>query len=312
MAKTKAAPIHHQTCPLRGGHEIGSESIREVRIITSMANKVGLSKCFRMLRPNQFYKASIVWLPALFHGAGAIRREAPLLLQVTLAWILASGCIYILNDFLDLKEDRSNPLRADRPLASGSISPTLALGVGLLSLLLLGLLAYRLPLSLAWLLGGYFALNLAYSLGLKQSFGLRQMIVAVGFWLRLKAGAEPVTSVPLTPWAAMFTLGLAYFLTSMKGFGTIPSGQATKRWAMGLGAGLAGALALTALASLTLKRAAEGRMNFPEMPPILCLLGMHRFAYHSSLPESQREQATAIFKDPVILGAIAAFALLLL
>lgn len=265
-----------------------------------------------MLRPSQSYKASIVWLPALFHGAGALQREAGLLLQLTGAWILASGCVYILNDFLDQQEDRANPFRADRPLASGGVRPVVALGFGLMLLFMLGLLASQFPTSARWLLGGYLALNVGYSLGLKQHLGLRQLMVAVGFWLRLKSGAEPVTAVALTPWAAMFTLGLAYFLTSMKGFGAIPTGQTAKRWAMGLGAGLAGALALTALTSLTLKRAAEGRMTLPEMPPILCLLGMHRFAYHSCLPENQREQAAAIFKDPVILGAIATFALLLL
>jgi len=265
-----------------------------------------------MLRPTQSYKASIVWLPALFHGAGALHREAGLLLQLTFAWILASGCVYILNDYLDQQEDQANPTRSDRPLANGSVSTTIALSFGLMLLLLLGLVASRFPTSAWWLIGGYLALNVAYSLGLKKHLGLRQLMVALGFWLRLKSGSEPVTGVVLTPWAAMFTLGLAYFLTSMKGFGSIPEGQSPKRWAMGLGAGLAGALALTALTSLTLKRAADGRMTLPEMPPILCLLGMHRFAYHSCLPENQREQAAAIFNDPVILGAIAAFVLLLL
>lgn len=282
------------------------------RIITSMANKVVISKYLSMLRPSQFYKASIVWLPALFHGAGSIGREAGLLTQLTLAWVLASGCVYIFNDFMDRHEDRTNPVRLDRSFASGGVEPALAFAFAMMLLLLLAFLAFRFPTAAWWLIGGYLLMNVAYSMGLKKHLGLRQMMVAVGFWLRLKSGAEPITDVVLTPWAAMFTLGLAYFLTTMKGFGLIPDESSAKRWAMGLGAGLAGALALTALTSLTLKRAAEGKMSLPELPPILCLVAMHRFVHHSCLPDNQREQAAAIFKDPVILGAILAFALLLL
>ena len=58
----------------------------------------------------------------------------------------------------------------------------------------------------------YLAINLGYSLGLKRFVGVRQLCVAVGFWLRLKSGASPVTDIPLTVWASMFTLGLAYRL----------------------------------------------------------------------------------------------------
>jgi 4-hydroxybenzoate polyprenyltransferase len=188
----------------------------------------------------------------------------------------------------------------------------MALGFGVLLFLGLCLVGTVLPRPSWWLIGGYLGMNVAYSLGLKRHLGLREILVAMGFWLRLKTGAEPVTHVILTPWAAIFTLGLAYFLGAMKGFGSIPSSQWPRRWAMGLGAGLSGALALVALTSLTLKRAADGQMAYPEFPPMFCLLGMHRFAHHSCQPENQREQASAIFKDPIILAAIALFAIFLL
>jgi len=85
-------------------------------------------------------------------------------------------------------------------------------------------------LSAALLAGAlYLAINLGYSLGLKRFVGVRQLCVAVGFWLRLKSGASPVTDIPLTVWASMFTLGLAYHLDGSHdidaGLGNDPSAR---------------------------------------------------------------------------------------
>jgi hypothetical protein len=76
-----------------------------------------------------------------------------------------------------------------------------------------------------------------------------------------------------------------------------------------MGAILAGSLALVALAALCLKRASEGGLAFPEIPPLLCLVGLHRFAHRSFRGEAQVEQARAIFLDPVILATMALFTL---
>lgn len=227
------------------------------------------------------------------------------------AWVVASSMVYVLNDLLDHHEDKANALRIGRPLASGEVSRREAVGVLSFLTFLLLVILLLLPSSSWPMILGYLGLNLAYSLGLKKQMGLRQLLVALGFWLRLKSGASPVTPIILTAWASMFTLGLAYFLTTLKGFGAIPVDQGAKRWATGIGAAMAGALALTALTSLTLKRAAEGHLAFPEFPPALCLLGMHRFVFHCCLPENQQEQAMAIFKDPVLIGAMVLFGLLL-
>lgn len=260
-----------------------------------------------LLRPTQSYKAGIVLLPALFHGQGALRANLPTLLPLMLGWILCSSLVYVLNDLRDLESDRRTAHRRDRPLASGAVVPAQAWRVAALLAVSLGGLLPLLPPASRVLMGLYLALNAAYSLGLKRQMGLQQGIVAVGFWLRLQSGGAPSVAIPLTPWASTFTLGLAYFLNCMKGFGLIPEGERGRRWAMGLGAGLAGALALVALALVCFKRSGEGSMRWPELPPLFALMGMHRFAHQAARASGHEEQSTHFFGDPIVVLTIAGF-----
>ncbi|WP_005032192.1 UbiA family prenyltransferase [Holophaga foetida] len=269
-----------------------------------------LRALLRLLRPTQHYKAGIIWLPAFFHGLGAFRTQAPDLVGITLVWILAASLVYVLNDVADLESDRHRSDRLHRPLASGALSRGHALAYAGFLALLLALALTRFPGRLALLVGIYLLLNLGYSLGLKRHLGLQQAIIALGFWLRLQSGADPMVSIPLTPWASLFTLGLAYYLNCMKGLHRrTHEAHRPFRFAMGLGAGLAGSLALAALVAICLRRGLDGSLRLPELPPLFCLVGMHRVAFQSWSPVKAREQSSAFFGDWVTLGAMALFAL---
>lgn len=263
-----------------------------------------------LVRPLQSYKTIIVWLPALFYGHASLRTQAWTLVQVSAAWWLASAIIYILNDLKDAPEDRLRPDRAHRPLASGALTPVEALVLAAVLLaLLLGLLT-TLPARLALLIGLYGAMNLAYTLGLKALMGPRQAIIAIGFWLRLQSGALPLVLVPLTPWASLFTIGLAYYLNSLKGLAAFDQDHHRGyRFAMGMGACLAGSLALASLVAICLKRSLEGTMALPELPPLLCLVGMQRVAFASFSHDHGQEQSRGFFLDPVTVVAMACFVL---
>src|SRR5690349_25136430 len=78
------------------------------------------------LRPRQWTKNLIVFAPLLF-----ARRllEVDALSRAALAFLsfcLLSGAIYLLNDLLDLEQDRRHPVKKSRPLASGRLSPAIA------------------------------------------------------------------------------------------------------------------------------------------------------------------------------------------
>ena len=82
------------------------------------------------LRPEQWTKNVIVFAGLLF-GAGEAARRAQLLSAVALGrTVLAfvvfcglSGVVYLINDVMDREGDRRHPLKAQRPIACGDLSP---------------------------------------------------------------------------------------------------------------------------------------------------------------------------------------------
>jgi len=260
------------------------------------------------IRPAQAYKVGIVWLPALFHGHGSLRDQAGVLALASLAWLLGSGVVYLLNDLKDASSDRQRSDRVHRPIAQGIIKPWEALVFAVSLLVALSGLLCVLPGRISILLALYAILNIIYTYGLKESLGLRQAIIALGFWFRLQSGAEPVTTIPLTPWASLFTLGLAYQLNCLKGIASFDQDHHRGyRFAMGMGAGLAGSVALASLIAICLKRGIEGTMQFPELPPLFCLVGMHRVAFTSFKKDIAKEQSRGFFFDPITLITIVLF-----
>lgn len=266
-----------------------------------------LAPYLRLLRLNQTYKLLVVWLPALFHGGGAVRTEAPLLAHITAAWFLASGIVYTLNDLMDRREDLGLAHARNRPIATGAIGVRAAAVFLTLLVVLLGACTMGLPSLLKLQFALYLAINLGYSLGLKRFVGVRQLIVAVGFWLRLKSGASPVTAIPLTVWASMFTLGLAYHLGGLKGLARLDGNDPSARTVQLSAALLAGALSLVALASVCIARGLAGTLRFPEFPPMLCLLGMHRGLHRALSASPGDDQARVLLGDPVIWVAMGLF-----
>lgn len=159
---------------------------------------------------------------------------------------------------------------------------------------------------MAWL-AAYGALNIGYNAYFKGKAGLQQAAIAVGFWLRLLGGSEPAIQVHLTPWATLYTLGLAYYLNCLKSVQKDKSPQ--ERLADGLGAGLSGALSLVALCGVCLARYEAGTLRVPELPPLFTLMAMHRAAALSNHASTRREQASSFFTDLPTLIAMAAFVL---
>src|SRR5688500_2756094 len=94
------------------------------------ARATGIGDWIRLLRPKQWVKNAFVLAPLLFSGR-ATEASAVVASLGTLALfcLLASG-IYVLNDIVDRVADRSHPVKRNRPIASGRISPRTAAPVG--------------------------------------------------------------------------------------------------------------------------------------------------------------------------------------
>ncbi len=148
------------------------------------------------MRPYQWLKNTLVFVPlAAAHrlGDGALLRAA------ACAFVAFSFCasgIYLFNDLRDVSADRLHPHKCRRPIASGRLPRSLA--IGLLPVLLAGAVAACLPLGpvVAGILASYVALMTAYSLRLKSIVLLDALILAAGYGFRVIVGAGAVDIRP--------------------------------------------------------------------------------------------------------------------
>jgi decaprenyl-phosphate phosphoribosyltransferase len=169
----------------------------------------------RLLRPQQWIKNAFVIAPLFFTPGAMTLPNIIVVLLGTLSFCAVSSAVYIVNDYLDRDADRRHPEKSRRPLAAGTVS------VGLAGLLLAGLLAggFGIALTLSPPLGlvllAYLAVNLSYSIRLKQIAILDVLLVASGFVLRVEGGATLINVRP-SVWILICTGLLALFLALAK------------------------------------------------------------------------------------------------
>jgi 4-hydroxybenzoate polyprenyltransferase len=169
----------------------------------------------RLTRPKQWVKNAFVLAPLVFARAFDDMQAITQALFCLLLFCIASSACYVVNDIRDIERDRAHPIKSwSRPLAAGhvSVSAAVALLVGLYVLLVAGWIVR--PVLIVPI-GGYIALNLAYSFYLKNQPVLDIFSVAGGFVLRVYAGSEAI-GVPLSSWMAVTTLCLALYLAAVK------------------------------------------------------------------------------------------------
>jgi 4-hydroxybenzoate polyprenyltransferase len=156
------------------------------------------------LRPHQWIK-NLVVLAALAFSKHLFEPDAFLRAALAFAVFCAlAGAAYLVNDLVDLEQDRQHPLKRRRPIASGALPATVARGAA--SALVVSALGASVWLGRAFVLAAlaYLLLTLAYSLA-----------IAIGFVLRAVAGAFAI-GVRFSDWLLVCTILLALFLALAK------------------------------------------------------------------------------------------------
>lgn len=169
----------------------------------------------QLMRPKQWIKNGFVLAPLLFSGtflqAGAVRHA----LLAAMLFCVASSATYIINDMHDIERDRRHPKKSKtRPLAAGMVSVPAA--IALLSCLyaVLGFSWFLAP-KVVTVIGAYLLLNVAYTFVLKHQPVVDIFTIAIGFVLRVYAGAMAL-EVPVSSWMFITTLCLALYLAAVK------------------------------------------------------------------------------------------------
>ena len=225
------------------GYEYVGDSLADVPVwasasVTHIANPgLGvLSSAARVGLVGEFFQRDRPYLPVLFNALRVHHWTKNLLVFVPLAashrlleaQLFFSGClafvafglcasgVYLINDLLDLPDDRSHPTKRDRPLAAGHL-PLLHALLLLPALLCtaLGIAIWLLPVAFAWELAGYFFLTLFYSLWLKRVVMLDVVVLAVLYTARVVAGSVAMGLVT-TFWILAFCMFIFLSLALIK------------------------------------------------------------------------------------------------
>ena len=169
----------------------------------------------KSLRPHQWIKNLFIFAPLIF---SLKITDTALLIKTGLAFLsfcLISGALYILNDLMDLAEDRKHPIKSRRPLASGLLKPAAARGAFVIFILAGFASAAVLDRDFLFIALLYGALQIAYSLWFKHVVIVDILIVAAGFLIRVVAGGL-VIHVYISSWLLICSTLLALFLVMSK------------------------------------------------------------------------------------------------
>jgi 4-hydroxybenzoate polyprenyltransferase len=165
----------------------------------------------RSLRPQQWTKNLFVFAGLLFSGHLLDRAAWPPAVAAFLIFCGLSGAVYLVNDVFDRAADAQHPIKRHRPIASGALSPGLALGTAIVLTLVCLAGAVSVNTNLAVVSAAYVALLAAYSAALKHFVIIDVLTLAGGFVLRAVAGAVAI-AVPISHWLLVCTTLLALFI----------------------------------------------------------------------------------------------------
>ncbi|MCO4781891.1 MAG: UbiA prenyltransferase family protein [Candidatus Cloacimonetes bacterium] len=174
-----------------------------------------MQKYVKLLRVKHYIKNLFVFLPLFF--AGKLFDQTALLQA---AWSFLSFCliassVYIVNDYVDMENDKIHPVKCKRPFASGDVPLSQGFILWLLLWLASFLLAYDISKNTFCVIVAYKLMNLCYSFYLKKLPIIDISIVSLGFVFRLFVGGY-ATGVELSEWIILMTFLFALFVAIAK------------------------------------------------------------------------------------------------
>lgn len=281
---------------------------------------------WRSMRPGQWQKNLIAFAPLLFSAGSGWDPSDGALAVPLLGWAsvafallcLAASGGYLLNDARDAGADRLHPSKQNRPIAAGllPIDGAIAAGLGLIFAALV--VAGSVSAPLFYTIGAYALVTMAYTLLLRPFAGLDVVAVAVGFVLRVVAGAQAI-DMPVSSWILVCTaLGAAYVvLVKRAQERLLLHDDADEHRASQRVYGESGAArAARVVALVTVVAYAMYTWTAPNLPPNhamaltvpLVAFGLVRYRV-AAMRAPSRNADELIARDPVLLATVVAFAI---
>ena len=175
----------------------------------------------KAVRIHQWAKNALIFLPLL---SSHRFDEVALIIEAAIAFLafgLCASSVYIMNDIIDLADDRHHRLKRKRPFASGALPVEAGLAVFPVLLVAAFAIAWLLlPPMFCVVLAAYYGLTIAYSLLLKRVVALDVIALAMLYTLRVIAGVVAL-GLTLTFWLLAFATFLFLSLALAKRFAEI-------------------------------------------------------------------------------------------
>ncbi|HID55445.1 TPA: decaprenyl-phosphate phosphoribosyltransferase [Candidatus Poribacteria bacterium] len=189
-----------------------SEAVNSVRVhIKSNFTAKQLAAFLYLIRPHQWVKNGFLLAPLLFSGSLTNLPSLIRAIKACFCFCLLSSGVYVLNDLIDVNEDKVHPTKRKRPIASGRIPirSAILLAIGLMGLSISW--AFNIGTDFGLIAASYLMINVLYTFKLKHLVILDVFSIATGFILRVLGGAAAISVMP-SHWILICTGLLALFL----------------------------------------------------------------------------------------------------
>lgn len=263
----------------------------------------------KLLRPRQWVKNFLIFVAIFFAKDIFIWGKLIQTIWAFVVFCLVASSVYIINDIIDKKKDRENPVKKDRPIASGQISSAKALVVWLVLLAGAMVIVFFKTPQIFWLILAYIILNFIYSFYLKN-IPIFDMLLISGFYLlRIEVGGV-AAGAPISRWLILCTIFVSLFVVAGKRFAE--SKHPNKREVLGyytddfLKHLLTISIGLSVV-SYGLYSVLGVSSSWAVYSIFLVLLGMTRYLFLIYTSPAAEEPERLIFKDKVVLGSLGAW-----
>lgn len=176
------------------------------------------STCAALLqasRPHHWIKNVVVLAAPVFAGELDSPASVARAVAAAVLFTLAASAVYLLNDVLDVEEDRAHPSKRNRPVAAGRLSPRVALAASITLMVVATGLSLLVNWELAAVVLGYCLVNVCYSMVLKDEPVIDIAVIALGFLLRAVAGGV-ACGIELSQWFMLIASFGSLFMAAGK------------------------------------------------------------------------------------------------
>jgi 4-hydroxybenzoate polyprenyltransferase len=175
-----------------------------------------LPSVLKAIRPHQWAKNILLFFPLLLSHE-ITRATAIAAVAAFFCFSFVASANYLVNDLLDIENDRRHLKKRFRPFAAGDLSIAGGIEVALLLVAASCSLLPFLPLQFALWLLAYVITTSAYSFRLKRIALVDVLVLSGLYTLRMMAGGA-ATGTTISPWLSSFAVFLFLSLAMVKRF----------------------------------------------------------------------------------------------